>query len=93
MAKSLLCKIFGLRRLPAEIREQLRREGIMIDEGGTSCALSYRDFKVPRNASHRGREGGHVGSLVVTEQTFYVQFPYMPVCNKPVDYAVARLGL
>jgi hypothetical protein len=93
MAKSLLYKLFGLRKLTAETRDQLRNEGIVIDEEGTSCALSYRNFKGPRNSSHRGWESVHVGSLVVTQQTFYVQFPYMLVCKKPVEYAATRLEL
>ena len=93
MAKNLLYKIFGLRKLPGEIREQLHSEGILFDEEGTSCALSYRNFRGPRNASHRGYEGGHVGSLVITRRTFYVRFPYLLVCNKPVKYAATRLDL
>ncbi len=93
MAKNLLYKIFGLRKLPTEIRAQLQSEGILFDEEGTSCALSYRNFRGPRNASHRGYKGAHAGSLVITRRTFYVQFPYMLVCNKPVEYAATRLDL
>lgn len=93
MAKSLLYKIFGLRKLSAKLRDQLRSEDIVIDEEGTSCALSYKNFKGPRNASHRGWEGGQVGSLVVTRQSFYVQLPYMLVCNKPAKYAADRIKL
>ncbi|GJM10600.1 MAG: hypothetical protein DHS20C11_28760 [Lysobacteraceae bacterium] len=93
MAKSIFYKLFGLRKLPAAIRSQLQNEGIVFDQEGTSCALSFRNFRGPRNASYRGWEGGHSGSLVISRQTFYVQFPYMLVCNKPIDFAVKHIEL
>lgn len=93
MAKSLLYRLFGLRKLPTAIRTQLRGEDIIVDEEGISCALSFRKFRGPRNASHRGWEGGHTGSLVISRRTFYVQFPYLLVCNKPIEYAARHIEL
>ena len=68
-------------------------EGIIFDEEGTSCALSYRKFRGPRNYSGRGWESGAVGTLVITQQTFYVQFPYMILCDQPIEKAVQHLEM
>ena len=62
-------------------------------EEGTSCALSYKKFRGPRNYSGRGWEGGAVGTLVITQRTLYVQFPYMILCDQPIDKAVQHLEL
>jgi hypothetical protein len=75
------------------MRTRLVTEGIVFDEEGTSCALSYRNFRGPRNYSGRGWESGAVGTLVITRRTFYVQFPYMILCDRPVEEAVRHLEL
>ncbi|MCP4267084.1 MAG: hypothetical protein GY777_16190 [Candidatus Brocadiaceae bacterium] len=93
MSKSIFYRLFGLRKVPKETRKRLESEGVIFDEEGTSCALAYRKFRGPRNYSGRGFEGGAVGTLVITKQTFYVQFPYMIVCDQPVEKAVKYLEL
>ena len=93
MGKSILYRWFGLRKVPREMRTRLLNEGIVFDEEGTSCALSYRTFRGPRNYSGRGWESGAVGTLVITHRTFYVQFPYMILCDQPIDRAVRHLEL
>ena len=91
MAKSLFYCLFGLRKLPTEVRNRLEKEGIVFDEEGTSCALAYRNFKGTHKRSGRGWQSGAVGSLVITKRSFYVQFPYMILCHKPIDEAVRYL--
>ena len=93
MGKSILYRLFGLRKVPIETRTRLMNEGIIFDEEGTSCALSYRKFRGPRNYSGRGWESGAVGTLVITQRTFYVQFPYMILCDRPIEEAVKHLEL
>jgi hypothetical protein len=93
VAKSILYRWFGLRKVPAETRTRLMNEGIIFDEEGTSCALSYRKFRGPRKYSGRGWESGAVGTLVITQRTFYVQFPYMILCDQPIERAVHHLEL
>lgn len=93
MGKSILYRWFGLRKVPTETRTRLMNEGIIFDEEGTSCALSYRKFRGPRNYSGRGWESGAVGTLVITQRTFYVQFPYMILCDQPIEKAVHHLEL
>ena len=75
------------------MRTRLVNEGIVFDEEGTSCALSYRKFCGPRNYSGRGWESGAVGTLVITHRTFYVQFPCMILCDRPIEEAVQYLEL
>jgi hypothetical protein len=93
VSKSILYRWFGLRKVPIETRNRLMHEGIVFDEEGTSCALSYRKFRGPRNYSGRGWESRATGSLVITHQTFYVQFPYMILCDQPIEKAVQHLEL
>ncbi len=93
MSKSILYRWFGLRKVPVEIRTRHEREEIIIDEEGTSCALSYRKFRGPRNYSGRGWESCAVGTLVITRKTFYVQFPYMILCDQPIEKAVRHLEI
>jgi hypothetical protein len=61
MPKNLLYKLFGLRKVPANTRQKLEAEGMVFDEEGTSCALTFRGFRGPRNASGRGWEWVHPG--------------------------------
>ena len=93
MGKSILYRWFGLRKVPSETRTRPTNEGIIFDEEGTSCALSYRKFRGPRSSSGRGWESGAVGSLVITQRTFYVQLPYLLLCDRPVEEAVQHLQL
>ena len=93
MSKSILYRWFDLRKVPIETRTRLMNEGIIFDEEGTSCALSYRKFRGPRNYSGRGWSSGAVGALVITQRTFYVQFPYMILCDQPIEKAVHHLEM
>ena len=93
MSKSLFYRWFGLRKVPGKIRARLVNEGILFDEEGTSCSLSYRKFRGPRKYSGRGWESFAVGTLVITQRTFYVQFPYMILCDQPIEKAVRHLEL
>ena len=93
MGKSILYRWFGLRKVPIKTRSRLVNEGIVFDEEGTSCALAYRKFRGPRNYSGRGWESSAVGTLVITEESFYVQFPYMIRCDQPIEKAVQHLEL
>lgn len=93
MSKSFFYRLFGLRKVPTEIRTRLENEGIVFDEEGTSCALAYRKFRGPRNYSGRGWESGAVGTLVITKRSFYLQLPYMILCDQPVEEAVRYLEL
>lgn len=93
MSKNLLYRLFGLRKLPVATRERLQLEGIVFDEEGTSCALAYKNFRGKRKSSGRGWENGAAGSLVISNRTFYVQLPYMIVCDKPIEEAVQHIQL
>ncbi len=88
MPKSIFYRIFGLRRVPKELRARLENEGIIFDEEGTSCALKYKKFKGTHKSSARGWQNGVVGTLVITKQSFYVQLPFMINCYKPINEAV-----
>ncbi len=91
MTKSIFYRIFGIRKVPKEIRTRLESECIIFDEEGTSCALSFRNFRGTHRSSGRGWKNGVVGTLVITKQTFYVQLPFMIICDKPIKEAIKYL--
>ncbi len=91
MAKSILYRIFGIRKVPKEIRTRLENECIVFDEEGMSCALSFRKFRGTHRSSGRGWNDGAVGTLVISKQTFYVQLPFMIACEKPIKEAIKHL--
>ena len=93
MSKSIFYRLFGLRKVPKETRSRLESEGIVFDEEGTSCALSYLNFRGTHRSSGRGWQSGAVGTLVITEQTFYVQFPFMIFCDQPIENAIQYIEL
>ena len=64
-----------------------------MDVHAAGGGLSYRKFRGPRIYSGRGWESGAVGTLVITHQTFYVQFPYMILCDQPIQHAAQHLEL
>ena len=93
MSKSFFYRLFGLRKVPIEVRSRLATEGIVFDEEGTSCALAYRRFRGTHKRSGRGWESGATGSLLITQRSFYVQFPYMILCDKPIEEAFRHIEL
>lgn len=93
MSKSIVYRMFGLRKVPKEKRNRLEIEGIVFDEEGTSCALAFRKFRGTHKSSGRGWQSCVVGTLVITKRTFYVQLPFMILCDKPILEAVQFLDL
>jgi hypothetical protein len=93
MSKSIFYRLFGVRRVPIEMRNRLESEGIVFDEEGTSCALAFRDFRGSHKYSGRGWKSGAVGTLVITKSTLYISLPYMISCHQPIDEAIRYLHL
>ena len=91
MGKSLTYRLFGLRKVPKETRRRFDGEGILFDEEGTTCSLAYRNFRGTHKSSGRGWQSGMVGTLVITQHTFYVHLPFMILCDKPVEEAVGYI--
>jgi len=93
MSKSILYRIFGLRKVPKEIRSRLESEDIVFDEEGTSCGLAFLKFRGTHKSSERGIQNGMVGTLVITKKTFYLDLPFMIHCEKPIEDAVQYIEL
>ncbi|NKB34439.1 MAG: hypothetical protein GKR91_15210 [Pseudomonadales bacterium] len=93
MAKSLFYRLFGLRKVPIETRNRLAQEGILFDEEGTSCALAFKGFKGERKSSLRGWQSAEAGSLIITNQTFYVALPFTILCDKLISEGVKHFSM
>ncbi len=93
MSKNLLYRLFGLRKVPAELRTRFEQEGILFDEEGTSCALSYRKFRGTHRRSGRGYQSGVAGTLVITQESMFVSLPYMIHFDHPIETAAANIRL
>jgi len=93
MSKSFLYRLFGLRKVSTEIRKRLETEGLLFDEEGTSCALAYKNFRGTHKRSGRGWESGATGSLLISQRSFYVKFPYMILTDKPSEVAARYIEL
>lgn len=93
MSKNLLYRLFGLRKVPKEIRERLQHESIVFDEEGISCALSYKNFRSKYKRSGRGWQSSLAGTLVVTNKTLYIALPYKLVVDRPIESAINHLEL
>jgi hypothetical protein len=88
MAKHPVYRLIGLRKVPDDIRRQLEQENILFDEEGTCCALDFRHFRSKRLLASRKFSFGSIGSLVITEKSIFISFPYMISCHRPIEEAI-----
>ena len=93
MAKNIFYRLFGLRKVPKDKRIKFKQEGIVFDEEGTSCALAYRNFRGTHRSSRHGWQSGVAGTFVITKRSFYVNLPYMIICEIPIEKAVQYIEL
>jgi hypothetical protein len=47
MAKSLLYRLFGLGKIPKQLRATFESEGLLLHDEGLSGSLTYLDFRAP----------------------------------------------
>lgn len=69
MAKSILCRWFGIGGSPKAYREQVEREGVLLIEAGIGGSLTFINFRSPSRSSG-WRRTWFVGSIVLTEPHF-----------------------
>ena len=85
MSKSLLHRIFGVGKIPAERRARLESEGIIVLEEGLRGSMSYRKYRAPGKRSGRGREG-IVGAIALTKKRLVAFAWSKPVVDVPLDH-------
>jgi len=66
MAKTLLYRLFGLGKVPAQLMATLNAEGILAFDEGIKGSVTYRDFRAPRKYS-AWRRKWFTGSIILTK--------------------------
>jgi len=65
MAKTLLYRLFGLGKTPAQLMTTLESEGILALDEGIKGSVTYRDFRAPGKYSAWRRQW-FTGSIILT---------------------------
>ncbi len=67
MSKSVFYRLFGAGAVPKDALEQVRREGVVLQEEGVCGSMTMRNFRAPGRA-HGVKKQWFTGSIVLTEQ-------------------------
>jgi hypothetical protein len=66
VAKTLLYRLFGLGKIPAQFMTTLKSEGILAVDEGIKGSVTYRDFRAPGKYSAWRRQW-FTGCIVLTQ--------------------------
>ena len=93
MGKTWVYKLFGVGRIPAQVKAQLDREGVLLQEEGISGSTTYRNFHRPGEYASWKRVW-YSASLTIT-QTRVVGLAYSSrIINVPfTDKRIQRLHI
>ena len=85
MSTSLLFRIFGVGKIPAQRRAELEAEGIVVLEEGLGGRVSYRRYRAPGKRYGRRTEG-IVVSVALTSQRLVAFRWSKPIIDLPFDH-------
>jgi len=74
MKKTLLYRLFGIGKIPAQYRGALESEGILLSDEGIKGSVTYRNFRAPGRISKWKRQW-HTASIILT-RTRLLAFAY-----------------
>ena len=84
MSKTLLYRLFGVGKIPAQWRSTIDSEGIVLIDEGIRGTVTYRDFVSPgRRASWK--KSAFIGAIVLTKTRLLALQFSNPVINAPLD--------
>ncbi len=84
MAKTLLYRLFGVGKIPAQVRATIESEGVVLIEEGIRGTVTYRDFRSPgRIASWK--KSAFSGAIALTRTRLLAMQFSNPVINVPLD--------
>ena len=84
MAKTLLYRLFGVGKIPAQWRRTIESEGIVLMDEGIGGTVTYRDFRSPgRRASWK--KSAFSGAIALTRTRLLALQFSSPVINVPLD--------
>ena len=95
MAKTILYRLFGVGKIPAQWRATIESEGIVLIDEGIRGTVTYRDFRSPgRRASWK--KSAFSGAIALTRtRLLALQYasPAINYSNKPALRTFAALRL
>lgn len=74
MKKTLLYRLFGIGKIPAQYRPALQTEGIVLSDEGIKGSVTYRNFRSPMRRANWKRQW-YTASITLT-QTRLLAFAY-----------------
>lgn len=84
MAKTLLYRLFGVGKIPAQWRGTIESEGIVLMDEGIGGTVTYRDFRSPgRRASWK--KSAFSGAIALTRTRLLALQFSSPMINVPLD--------
>jgi hypothetical protein len=84
MARTLLYRLFGVGKIPAQWRATIESEGIVLIDEGIGGSVTYRDFRAPGRRSS-WRKVAFSGSIALTKTRLLAMQYASPLVNVPLD--------
>ena len=82
MKKTLLYRLFGIGKIPAQYRAALTSEGVLLADEGIKGSVTYRNFRSPQRYANWKRQW-YTASITLT-QTRLLAFQYSnPIIDVP----------
>ena len=69
MSKTFLYRIFKIGEIPKNVRSQINREGIVLQEEGIGGSVTFKKFRAP-GKYYGWRKNWFSGSIVLTKKHF-----------------------
>jgi hypothetical protein len=84
MSKTLLYRLFGVGRMPAQWRTMIESEGVVLFDEGIGGSVTYRDFRAPGRRSS-WRKVAFSGSIALTKTRLLALQYANPAIDVPLD--------
>src|SRR6476646_9383586 len=84
MAKTLLYRLFGVGKMPAQWRSTIESEGIVLFDEGIGGSITYRDFRAP-GKRFTWRKVAFSGSIALTKTRVLALQYANPAIDVPLD--------
>jgi len=84
MSKTLLYRLFGVGKMPAQWRSTIESEGVVLFDEGIGGSITYRDFSAPGRRSS-WRKVAFSGSIALTKTRLLALQYANPAINVPLD--------
>jgi len=84
MSKTLLYRLFGAGKMPAQWRLTIESEGVVLFDEGIGGSITYRDFRAP-GKRFAWRKVAFSGSIALTKTRLLALHYANPAINIPLD--------